>query len=124
MINLIAVDDEADTKILYMHFFKKDVDSNKINFQFVEHGAVCLDILASLEGQIVVVTDINMPEMNGIELLQQVNQKYPEVKVLIVSAYDEKHCASQLENLSYAGFISKPIDFDLLKSKIYSLSSK
>ncbi len=69
MINVIAVDDEMDAKILFEHFFRKEVQDELVNLTFVQSADKCLDALSSVDSQnTVVVTDINMPGTSGIQL--------------------------------------------------------
>ncbi len=123
MINVIAVDDEKDVKVLFDHFFKAEVDAGDVNLIFVDNAAACLESITKLSGSTVVVSDINMPEMNGIELLKQINKNYKSLETVLVSAYDKEYYAEQLKDEKVAGFISKPVDFAALKNLIFSISS-
>lgn len=116
MVNLIAVDDERDVKVLYQHYFSKEIASNAIQLYFESSGFDCLERLSKLEGDTVVLTDINMPNMNGIELLGKIENKFPHVKVILVSAYDKTHYERQLSKFDTIEYISKPVDFAKLKS--------
>ena len=116
MINLIAVDDEQDVKVLYQHFFSKEIESNTIQLFFESSGSDCLNLLPKLEGDIVVLTDINMPNMTGIELLEKIENKFPNVKVILVSAYDKSHYEGELSKFDVVDYISKPVNFIKLKS--------
>jgi CheY-like chemotaxis protein len=122
MFNLVAVDDEKDVKVLFEHFFNQEVSEGKINLLFEESALDCLDRLSSLEGKTIVLSDINMPEMNGIELLKEISEKYPEVKVLLVSAYDQDRYFDEMQKWGAEGYISKPVDFLSLKKKVFKLA--
>ena len=119
MINVIAVDDEMDAKILFDHFFRKEVQEKLVNLNFVQSAEKCLDALTEVEAsKTIIVTDINMPGTNGIELTERINQDYPEAKVFLVSAYDAHSQLENIKHLQITEYITKPVDFSELKKKI------
>lgn len=122
MFNLIAVDDEKDVKVLFEHFFTKEIADGELNLIFEASAFSCLDRLSKIEGKTIVLSDINMPEMNGIELLKEISKKYPEVKVLLVSAYDQNRYFDEMQKWGAEGYISKPVDFVALKEKVFKLA--
>lgn len=123
MLNLIAVDDEKDVKVLFEHFFHQEVADGVINLHFETSATGCLSLLDKLkDDQTIVLSDINMPEMNGIELLKEISSKYPSVKVILVSAYDQNRYFDEMQKWGAEGYISKPVDFVTLKEKVFSLS--
>lgn len=121
MFHLIAVDDEKDVKILFEHFFQEEVTEGKVNLIFVTSAFDCLEKLKEIQGDIIVLSDINMPEMNGIELLKTVSKEYPEVKVLLVSAYDQNRYYDEMRLSGAKGYISKPVDFVALKEMVFNM---
>lgn len=121
MFNLIAVDDEQDVKVLFEHFFDEEVTSGNLNLTFQSSGIEVLGLLDNLKGPIIVLTDINMPKMNGIELLKQISLKHKAAKVILVSAYDEDRYSSEMKQWGAEGYISKPVDFMLLKEQVMKL---
>ncbi|MCO4753333.1 MAG: response regulator [Bacteriovoracaceae bacterium] len=123
MINLVAVDDESDVEILFKHFFRKESEEGSVNLKFVLSAMDCLELLESGEygDNTLVVTDINMPQMNGIELAAKLNEEYPRVKVFLVSAYDARSQLESMKNLEVADYIPKPVNFEELKAKIFQL---
>jgi YesN/AraC family two-component response regulator len=123
LLNLIAVDDEKDVKVLFEHFFFQEINDGLINLHFETSGQDCLKRLEGIEeGQIVVLSDINMPGMNGIELLKEISNTYPQVKVILVSAYDQNRYYEEMQKWGAEGYISKPVDFVSLKEKVFSLT--
>ena len=123
MFNLIAVDDEKDVRVLFEHFFHKEVQEGKLTFYFANSAQECLSHIKDLDGSTVVLSDINMPEMSGIELLKHLSQNYPQVKVLLVSAYDQSRYIEEMNKWGADGYISKPVDFSKLKEQIFKLVS-
>ncbi len=121
MLNLIAVDDEKDVKVLFDHFFYDEVSDGLINLIFETSAFNCLKSLEGLEGQTIVLSDINMPEMNGIQLLKEISLNFPKVKVLLVSAYDQNRYYDEMQKWGAEGYVSKPVDFVALKEKVLSM---
>lgn len=125
MINVIAVDDEMDAKILFDHFFRKEVQEKLVSLEFVQSAEDCLSALANKDAKkTVVVTDINMPGTSGIQLTETINNDYPEAKVFLVSAYDAHSQVDLIKHLRIAEYITKPVDFGELKKKIISYFPK
>jgi DNA-binding NarL/FixJ family response regulator len=62
-----------------------------------------------------------MPEMNGIELLKEISKKFPNIKVLLVSAYEQERYFDEMQKWGAEGYISKPVDFLALKDKIFTI---
>lgn len=121
MFNLIAVDDEKDVKILFEHFFHDEIEEGKVNLIFASSAQDCLEQLPQLNGEIIVLSDINMPEMNGIELLKRINNEYPDVNVLLISAYDQNRYYDEMRANGAKGYISKPVDFVALKEMVFDM---
>lgn len=120
MINIIAVDDELDAKVLFEHFFKKEVESGRVSMRFAHSAKECLDILErEKRPNTLVITDINMPDTDGISLAKQINQDYDSVKVFLVSAYDARSQIHNIQQLNIAEYITKPVNFSALKEKIF-----
>jgi YesN/AraC family two-component response regulator len=124
MFNLVAVDDEKDVKVLFEHFFNKEVKEGKLNLLFENTAYDCLQRLKGLDGKTIVLSDINMPEMSGIELLKEISQNYPDIKVLLVSAYDQNRYFDEMKKWGAQGYISKPVDFISLKEKVFKLAAE
>ena len=72
---------------------------------------------------IVILSDINMPDMDGIELLGKIKKSWPDMPVMMVTAYEDEERRRQAADLGAAEFITKPVDFDLLKERLDRLSS-
>jgi YesN/AraC family two-component response regulator len=124
MFNLIAVDDEKDVKVLFDHFFYDEVNEGSVNLIFETSAFDCLKTLENLEGHTVVLSDINMPEMNGIQLLKEISTRFPQVQVLLVSAYDQNRYSDEMQKWGAEGYISKPVDFVALKETVLGMSPK
>lgn len=120
-LHIIAVDDEKDLNVLFKHFFRNEIKSNKLLLNFADNAKQCLELLANIDRdtRVIVLTDINMPDVSGIELTKQINQTYPNVEVFLVTAYEKDHIDKSLnDKIQINGIIHKPIDFNRLKSDI------
>ncbi|MEX0799457.1 MAG: response regulator [Bacteriovoracaceae bacterium] len=125
VINLIAVDDELDAKILFEHFFRNEVEEGSVILRFVQSGRACMKLLLEEErANSLVVTDINMPDMSGIELAEKINQECPDVKVFLISAYEAGSQRDRIKHLNVSEYIAKPVDFDELKQKVFQQFSE
>lgn len=121
-IQLIAVDDESDAKLLYDYFFRAPVEEGKLELTFISESEDFLKKVVKLRSsKTVVLLDINMPGISGIDLLKKINSQFPEIKVVMVSAYSENSTRRKCLDLGAEDYIEKPVDFDALKSKILSL---
>ncbi|MGH7494509.1 MAG: SpoIIE family protein phosphatase, partial [bacterium] len=108
---ILVVDDEPDLKTLISQKFRKRVRDNEYVFTFAENGAQALHHLEAEEDMDLVMTDINMPEMDGLSLLAKIHERYPLVKSLIVSAYGDMANIRSALNRGAFDFVTKPIDF-------------
>ncbi len=124
MIKILVVDDEADIQPLFEQRFRKEIKSGDVSFEFAfsgEEALVCLD--KYLHEAVLILSDINMPGMSGLELLSRIKAKHhdPPPMVMMISAYGDSENQKAAMDLGADGFISKPVDFALLKEKIKAL---
>ncbi|MFI5218319.1 MAG: response regulator, partial [Bacteroidia bacterium] len=91
MIKILVVDDERDVESLFIQKFRKDIKNNDIQFHFAFSGEEALKFMKTLNpfDLVLVLSDINMPGMTGLELLRQIKNEYPLLKVMIVTAYGD-----------------------------------
>jgi sigma-B regulation protein RsbU (phosphoserine phosphatase) len=120
MLNILMVDDEPDLDLLIQQRFRQDIKAHRLSFTFARHGTQALTILAGDKAFDLVVTDLNMPEMNGIELLLQVKKHYPNVKMLVISAYSDQENIRMATNAGADGFLFKPLNFQEFEEKIHT----
>jgi len=112
------VDDEPDLDMLIQQRFRREVKAGQFSFSFARNGERALDILKSKPDISLVVTDLNMPEMNGIELLIQVKKSFPEKKMIVISAYSDQDSIKTATNAGADGFLFKPLNFQDFEYKI------
>jgi len=123
MIKALIVDDERDIEMLFVQRFRKEIRSGDFQFHFAFSGEDALQFLTSLNPVdiVLVLSDINMPGMSGFELLKIIKQKFPHLKVVMVTAYGDESNKENSKKLGADGFVNKPVDFSELKNVIQNL---
>jgi CheY-like chemotaxis protein len=121
-LRILVVDDEEDVELLFRQRFRKEANEGKVNLHFANSGAAALLELEEVDDQdiIIILSDINMPGMTGLELLEKIKQKYPNKKVMMISAYGNEQYMNEAQQKGADDFFTKPVDFKLLKEKILS----
>jgi signal transduction histidine kinase len=115
MTRILVVDDEPDLEALIRQKFRKKIKQNELDFLFAINGKKALELLKENNDVDLVLTDINMPEMDGLTLLKQLNDQDFFLKTVIVSAYGDMENIRTAMNLGAFDFITKPIDFQDLE---------
>ena len=124
-VSILVVDDEPDVPDLFRQRFRREARQGQYVLHFAASGEEALDQLADeIEPQLIVIlSDINMPGMDGLELLREVKQRRPDLPVMMVTAYGDDERRRRAAEFGAAHFITKPVDFDLLKSQLQQLGS-
>lgn len=123
-MKILVVDDEQDIKSLFLQRFRREIRENVFHFSFSHSGE---DALAFLKDQgqeaILILSDINMPGMSGLELLRRIRQgsPVPPPTIMMITAYGDKENYAQAMALGANDFLNKPIDFNALKEKLTNL---
>jgi len=119
-LKLLVVDDEKDVQFLFQQKFRKEIKAGEIHIKYALNGISALELIESIENRTdyLILTDINMPEMNGMELLKELKSRYPELKVFMITAYGDEQNFDMAKNLGADDYFTKPLQFDLLKSKL------
>jgi sigma-B regulation protein RsbU (phosphoserine phosphatase) len=115
---ILVVDDEPDLEPLVLHKFRKRISLGEFEFRFARNGEHALEVLAEEPGIELVVTDINMPVMDGLTLLTRVSLLPRLTRTVIVSAYDDLENIRIAMNRGAFDFLTKPIDFADLETTI------
>lgn len=108
---ILVVDDETDLEILIKQKFRKEIRQKEYEFLFAVNGREALEKIADNPGVDIVLSDINMPEMDGLTLLTRLHESSPLIKSVIVSAYGDMENIRTAMNRGAFDFITKPIDF-------------
>lgn len=119
-MKIMVVDDEKDMKILFEQRFRKEIKSGEVGFLFAFSGEEACDYLKLNGAKDVnrILSDINMPGMNGLELLKWIKDNYPDLKVAMITAYGDQNNYRQALEYGCDDYMTKPIDFGLLKEKV------
>lgn len=119
-MKLLVVDDERDVQFLFQQKFRKEIKAGIIHISYALNGYSALEILERMENRAGywILTDINMPEMSGIELLKEIKTRYPELKVSMITAYGDEQNFNMAKKLGADDYFTKPLQFDLLKQKL------
>lgn len=118
-MSVLVVDDEADMEALFRQKFRKEIKEGILSFHFVLSGEEALRFLDKQTAEIVLIlSDINMPGMSGLELLKHIKTRLPKLPVIIVSAYGDDTNYKCAMSYGAEDFVTKPINFEGLKDKI------
>ena len=115
---ILVVDDEPDLEPLMLQRMRRSIRRGEYTFVFARNGVQALDRLHAEDDIDMVVSDINMPEMDGLTLLQQIPKVDPNIKSIIVSAYGDMENIRTAMNRGAFDFVTKPIDFRDLRVTI------
>ena len=116
---MLVVDDEPDLEVLIRLRFRKKIGAGEYDFVFARNGLEALDLLSKDKEINIILSDINMPEMDGLTLLSKLNElRNPELRTIIVSAYGDMDNIRTAMNHGAYDFVTKPIDFADLEKTI------
>lgn len=123
-MKILVVDDETDVKTLFEQRFRKEIKSGEVDFSFAFSGEEALTYLLENSSQaVLILSDINMPGMSGLELLKKIKTQYssPPPLVYMITAYGDEENYNSAMNLGADDFLTKPIEFSILKEKLKSI---
>jgi CheY-like chemotaxis protein len=120
-MKILVVDDEKDMKTLFEQRFRKEIREDKVQFAFAISGEEALTYLHKHDHEaVLILSDINMPGMTGLQLLQKIKQEHktPPPVVMMITAYGDEENYNRAMQLGADDFLTKPLDFILLKDKL------
>ena len=122
-VSILVVDDEPDVADLFRQRFRREARDGTYVMHFANSGEAALSQLANgIEPTLIVIlSDINMPGMDGLELLDEIKQRRPDLPVMMVTAYGDEERRRRARELGAFKFITKPVDFDQLKEQLCRL---
>lgn len=124
-MKILVVDDEKDMQALFEQRFRKEIRSGEMTFVFTYSGEDALAYLNEhFSEAVLILSDINMPGMNGLELLKQIKRKFesPPPIVMMITAYGDSENYNLAMSLGADDFLTKPLDFNILKEKLKHIS--
>jgi len=120
-MKILVVDDEKDVQLLFEQRFRKEIRSQEMEFAFAFSGEEAIEFMKNHEHEaVLILSDINMPGMSGLELLERIKTKYlkPPPIVMMVTAYGDEENLRLARQLGADDFLTKPVDFQALKEKL------
>jgi len=124
-VSILVVDDEPDVALLFRQRFRREVRDGAYVIHFANSGEDALQQLGNgIEPQLIVIlSDINMPGMDGLELLGKVKHRFPDMPVMMVTAYGDDDRRRRASDLGACEFLAKPVDFGALKAQLRQLAA-
>ena len=122
-VSILVVDDEPDVADLFRQRFRREVRQGTYLLHFAYSGEEALDKLTGgIEPPLIVIlSDINMPGMDGLALLHEIKTRRPDLPVIMVTAYGDDERRRRATEYGAAEFLTKPVDFDSLKARLRQL---
>jgi two-component system, response regulator, stage 0 sporulation protein F len=122
-MKILVVDDEKDVEMLFRQKFRKEIKNSHLELVFAFSGQEALNLLGNSHPPdvVYVFSDINMPGMTGLELLDEIKTKYPQINVSMISAYGDSENYNKAIKSGAKEFFTKPIDFESLRDEINNL---
>ena len=119
-MKILIVDDERDVKLLFEQRFRKEIKKGVVEMAFAFSGKEALQYLNDNEREaVLILSDINMPGMSGLELLSRIKEKFtPPPVVMMITAYGDQENYNAAMRLGADDFLTKPVDFKILKEKL------
>jgi CheY-like chemotaxis protein len=124
-VSILVVDDEPDVALLFRQRFRREMREGAYVMHFANSGEMALEQLTNgIEPTLIVIlSDINMPGMDGLQLLEAIKQRFPDLPVMMVTAYGDDERRRRACDLEASEFLTKPVDFDRLKEQLRQLST-
>jgi CheY-like chemotaxis protein len=117
---VLVVDDEADVELLFRQQFRRDLRAGRFEMEFSRSGSAAMDYINDRQTSVIslILSDINMPGMDGIELLRKAKSAKPEVPVIMISAYGDAETRDKVLQSGADDLLTKPLDFGALRRAI------
>ena len=117
---ILVVDDETDVENLFRQQFRRDIRTGRFIMEFATSAPEALERAKSIADPslVLILSDINMPGMTGLEMLPKMKATRPNVPVMMITAYGDEATRRKAAELGAAGLLTKPIDFGLLRNEI------
>ena len=124
-MKILIVDDEKDVETLFRQKFRKEIKNKELHLDFAFSGKEAMEILCKKDPPevVYVFSDINMPGMTGLELLEKIKRRFPKITVSMISAYGDSENYNKAIKSGAKQFFTKPINFESLKKEIRQLQN-
>jgi CheY-like chemotaxis protein len=119
-IRILVVDDEPDVADLVRQHFRREIRGGAYSFDFAQSGEQALEVLRHgvPPAIVMVLSDINMPGMTGLELLDTVHREWPAIRVCMITAYGDAGTEARVRGMGAGAFLTKPVDFARLRQQL------
>ena len=126
MIKVLIVDDEKDVEFLFRLQFRKELRAEKIKMHFAFSGEEALTFMKTLDpfDIVLLMSDINMPGMTGLELIKAAKELFPDLQIVMITAYNDEHNRKVAAANGASAFLTKPVNFDTLRELIFTGKSE
>jgi CheY-like chemotaxis protein len=117
---ILVVDDEPDVEVLFRQQFRRDLRARRFTMEFAQSAAMALERIADAGAEllILILSDINMPGMSGLELLPKAKALRPDVPIIMITAYGDAETKRKALANGAESLLTKPIDFGTLRTEI------
>ena len=117
---ILVVDDESDVEALFRQHFRRDLRAGRFTMEFAQSAPAALQLIGEMADAslILILSDINMPGMTGLELLPKAKSVRPDVPVIMITAYGDAETKRQALEGGAEALFTKPIDFGMLRGEI------
>jgi CheY-like chemotaxis protein len=117
---ILVVDDEPDVEILFRQQFRRELRTGRFTMEFAQSAPIALQRINDAKDQslILILSDINMPEMSGLELLPKAKALRPDVPIIMITAYGDAETKRKALESGAESLLTKPIDFGTLRGEI------
>ena len=119
-VYILVVDDEPDVETLFRQQFRRDLRAGRFHMEFAPSAPAAIERASDIRDPslVLILSDINMPGMSGLEMLPEVRAKRPDVPVIMITAYGDAETRRKAIERGAADLFTKPIDFALLRQEI------
>jgi len=119
-VYILVVDDEPDVEALFRQQFRRDLRAGRFQMEFAPSASDALRLASEVRDPslILILSDINMPGMSGLDMLPKVRAEHPDVPVIMITAYGDAETRRKAIERGAIGLLTKPIDFALLRQQI------
>jgi CheY-like chemotaxis protein len=123
---ILVVDDEPDVELLFRQQFRRDLRASRFTMEFAQSAPAALEAMsaASDVSLILILSDINMPGMSGLELLPKAKAVRPDVPIIMITAYGDAETKRKALEGGAEALLTKPIDFGVLRAEIETRVAK
>ena len=117
---ILVVDDEPDVEQLFRQQFRRDLRAGRFTMEFAQSAAIALERISAADDQslILILSDINMPGMSGLDLLPRAKAMRPDVPIIMITAYGDPETKRKALERGAEALLTKPIDFGTLRNEI------